>query len=112
MTSSELLNRMRQRNYAANAAEDVTMEASGVTNVPCITSQVDEADIELLCEVRSFVAFRASVDGEARTSELVEYFGSRLPPQDSAKFKAMLHQLCDFRRDFGIGVWQLKSEFK
>lgn len=119
MTSSDLLKRMRQRNHATSTIvidddDDVTeMDAQeGSSTEVRASPPVDAADVDLLQDVRSFVAFRASVDGEARTSELVEHFGSRLPPEDSAKFKAMLQQLCDFRRQDGVGIWKLKPDFQ
>ena len=116
MTSSELLKRMRQRNQQTTIVIDDDVTESNSQNAEqasaSVEPSVDAADLDLLQDVRSFVAFRASVDGEARTDELVSHFGARLPPHDSAKFKAMLQQLCDFVRRDGIGVWRLKQEFR
>ena len=55
---------------------------------------------------------QASVDGRASTFEIVERFHERLPPQKSPLFKALLNEICSFRRDIdGRGIWTLLPEF-
>lgn len=59
----------------------------------------------------SFI-LQASVDGRASTYEIVERFHERLPPQKSPLFKALLNEICSFRRDGdGKGIWTLRPEF-
>ncbi|QQP35453.1 DNA excision repair protein ERCC6like, partial [Caligus rogercresseyi] len=68
---------------------------------------------ELLADIRNYVAFQAAEDGFASTQELLDRFKSRLPPQKSHLFKALLKELCTFGRDSsGIGRWALKEEFR
>ena len=62
---------------------------------------LDPKDSELLEDIRNYVAFMATREGEASTQELVLNFGSRLPKSDAPKFKAMLNQVCDFHS----GLW-------
>lgn len=66
---------------------------------------------ELLDDIRTFVAFGASVDGRATTDEIVAQFRDRLPEQTSALFKQMLMQICEFHRlPSGQGIWKLIPE--
>lgn len=68
---------------------------------------------ELLVDVRNYVAFGASVDGQATTNELIEAFQHKLPTHQTAIFKAMLSKVCVFSRSStGEGLWYLKEEFR
>ena len=73
-------------------------------------------DIELLTEIRNFVAFQASSagEGEATTEEILNKFQKRLPPKQSPLFKALLTEICSFRRHHATnkGIWRLKDEFR
>jgi len=73
---------------------------------------VKEEYIELLREIREFIAFRAMVDGQASTTELLAEFGEKLPAKDSPLFKQMLTQLCNHRQVDGQRIWRLKLEFR
>ena len=115
MSSADLLQRMRERNFARSNDQTAgdTNATSAVSQAPAaVTSASDAADIEMMTEVRNFIAFGASVDGRAETRELLAEFSGRLPAHDSAKFKAMLKQLCTLHKDAGVGVWHLKPEFR
>lgn len=73
---------------------------------------VADKNQELLDDIRTFVAFGASVDGRATTDEIVAQFRDRLPEQTSALFKQMLMQICEFHRlPSGQGIWKLIPEF-
>ncbi|KAK6187270.1 hypothetical protein SNE40_005335 [Patella caerulea] len=105
ISSDELLTRMRQRKQqSATSADDPNVETS--------SDRLDPTNMDLLTDIRNYVAFQARNDGQAMTQELLDHFGNRLPPGDSAKFKAMLRQLCNFDKTSGIGIWQLKEEFR
>lgn len=107
-SSSSLLYKLLKRSRVASSSdEDIGHEESvGATGV------LPEHD-ELLVDIRNFVAFQASVDGQATTDELLLGFKAKLPPKDSALFKSMLNQICTFHRDFGSeGIWRLKPEFR
>lgn len=75
-------------------------------------AEVVPTRMELLADIRSFVAFRGTADGEVTSSELVTEFGPKLPPQDSPLFKEMLKELCTWRQVQGRRVWRLKPEFR
>ncbi|ESO83914.1 hypothetical protein LOTGIDRAFT_108551, partial [Lottia gigantea] len=105
MSSDELLSRMRNRQVPSGASvSDPAVES--------LSEKVDTAHTDLLTDIRNYVAFQARNDGQAMTQELLDHFGTRLPPSDTAKFKAMLKQLCNFDKSSGIGIWQLKEEFR
>ncbi|GAB1600830.1 SWI/SNF-related matrix-associated actin-dependent regulator of chromatin subfamily A member 5-like isoform X1 [Argonauta hians] len=99
MTSQELLTRMKARKAFLNNSVDPDGEASA-------------ADIEFISDIRNFIAFQASIDGEASTEELLKEFKPKIAVTESAKFKAMLKEICNFNRKNGIGFWQLKSDFR
>lgn len=98
-SSSLLLSRMKQRNAQS-------LNAAGVTSIHS-TEQHD-----LLHELRSFVAHQCRHDGRATTDEILGKFSSQLSPSDSALFRAMLHQVCDFHRSHGDGIWTLKAGYR
>ena len=107
MTSSELLAKMRARNHLLiqNAEE----EEVATHNLP---PEVSEDHIDLITDIRNHIAFGCAIDGQATTQEILDVFKSRIPVSESAKFKAMLRQLCSFRKFDGIGTWRLKPEFR
>ncbi len=113
MTSSELLSRMRSRNHLlqpdeASDEEDEEMQIPRNRPAP----NIDKEDLELITDIRNYVAYQAHMDGRASTQELLEEFKRRIPPNESAKFKAMLKQVCDYDKVNGVGMWFLKGDFK
>lgn len=104
MSSEELLSRIHARNFLL---PDYDYDGPGTSSVR------GEDNMELLADIRNFVAFCGMVDGQATTQELVDRFKDRLPPGNSPLFKAMLQQICDFQRaPDGVGLWRLKAEFR
>lgn len=99
MTSQELLTRMKARKALLDSSVDDDDVASAV-------------DIEFISDIRNFVAFQCNIDGEATTEELIKEFKPKIPVGDSAKFKAMLKEICNFNRKNGIGFWRLKQDFR
>lgn len=120
LSSSQLLSRMRQRNRGiALDSEDEDGESYN-PDYPS-TATIDEESLEpevqenidLLADIRNFVAFQAEVDGQASTQEILGRFKERLPPSQTPFFKALLTQICDFHRESsGKGIWSLKGEFR
>lgn len=119
MSSQALLSRMRERNRfmplnggTSRTDEDELFRPDHPTRRD--GAQAKDSDIELLADIRNFIAFQASRDGAATTTELVERFSSRVPPKQSPLFKALLNQICTLDKAVnskGEGVWRLKSEF-
>ena len=68
---------------------------------------------ELLSDIRNYLAFQSAVNGEATTQEILDKFRDKIPPHQSAVFKALLWHICDFhRKSDKTGVWRLKQEFR
>jgi DNA excision repair protein ERCC-6 len=122
MTSNELLSRMRIRNRllepvatpGPEPGEEETHGDDAASNIPAASSvSVQEEHVELLTDIRNFVAFGATVDGRASTQEILARFSERLPPGSSPLFRFMLSEVCEFHRmPSGEGVWRLRSEFR
>ncbi|KAK7076758.1 DNA excision repair protein ERCC-6 [Halocaridina rubra] len=122
MSSAQLLSRMYQRNKTVGSLElDEAGSDSGYDpDYPSTATLAEEVvdpdmqeNIDLLADIRNFVAFQAEVDGSASTQEIINRFKSRLPPQQTPFFKALLTQICDFhRKPTGEGIWSLKGEFR
>ena len=117
MSSNELLSRMRTRNRLAldeevPEDEDDDEDFGFQRDRRRISREIDKDDLELITDIRNYVAFQAHMDGRAATQELLEEFKRRVPANESAKFKAMLKQVCDYEKVNGVGMWFLKQEFK
>lgn len=108
MSSSDLLSIIRARKSSLGITE--TGDPSNPT--PNSGPDLKEEQLELLRDIREFIAFQATIDGQATTDELITKFGPRLPNGQSPLFKQMLSQLCTFRKVEGRGVWRLKPEFR
>lgn len=104
VSSSDLLNKMRIRNEVLTKNNDEDEEDVNDDFVS------DENSLELIKRMREFIMFECRKFGQATTKELLEEFGPKLPPSNSAKFRAMLNSICDFEKE--SGVWKLKSDYK
>ncbi|KAM3606079.1 uncharacterized protein V6R79_010359 [Siganus canaliculatus] len=117
LSSSALLARMKARNYVSvpssqreDAEEDEdSAGAPGRNPSPAPPTEHDE----LLVDLRNFIAFQASVDGQASTQEVLEYFKPRLTQRQAPVFRELLRSICDFHRSSGQnGMWRLKEHFR
>ncbi|KFM67945.1 DNA excision repair protein ERCC-6, partial [Stegodyphus mimosarum] len=109
-SSSDLLSAISERKmvFGTDIASDDDESSVGPT-----TSKPATQHDELLVDIRNFIAFRAAVDGQATTKEIVEAFRDKLPIQQNAVFKSLLSKICDFSRSSdGDGIWHLKEEFR
>lgn len=120
LSSSALLAKMRDRNYLRlpssqrEGAEELEEDedSSGAPRTHSSPAPTTEHD-ELLVDLRNFIAFQASVDGQATTQEVLEYFKPRLSQQQAPVFRELLRSICDFRRTSGQeGIWRLKEQFR
>lgn len=120
LSSSQLLSRMRHRNKGIALDSENEEEDDYDPDYPS-TAPVDEESLEpevqenidLLADIRNFVAFQAEIDGQATTQEIISRFRDRLPASQTPFFKALLTQICDFHRNnSGKGIWSLKGEFR
>ncbi len=114
MTSSQLFARMRSRNTAAacGGSESEEDEEGMSAYRPRRPSIIGKEDLELVTDIRNYVAYQAHMDGRASTQELLDEFKNKIPSNESAKFKAMVKQICDYDKVNGVGMWFLKQEFK
>ncbi|XP_020498616.2 DNA excision repair protein ERCC-6 [Labrus bergylta] len=117
LSSSSLLAKMRVRNHVSlpssqrDEAGEEEETASGAAG-PSSPAPPTEHD-ELLVDLRNFVAFQATVDGEATTKEVLEYFKPRLTQNQAPVFRELLRSICDFHRTSGQeGIWRLKEGFR
>lgn len=109
-SSSVLLAKMRSRNATtAPAINDGPRQAD--RNVQAMDIHRGKHE-QLLKDIRDFIATQCKVDGQAYTSEILENFSSRLPQSDTAVFRSLLNEICDFARHLGDGLWSLKPEFR
>ena len=109
-SSSVLLAKMRSRNATtAPTTNDGPRQAD--REVQPIDLHRDKHG-QLLKDIRDFIATQCKVDGQASTSEILEMFSSRLPRSDTAVFRSLLNEICDFGRHLGDGLWSLKPEFR
>ncbi|GFO00974.1 DNA excision repair protein ercc-6-like [Plakobranchus ocellatus] len=116
LSSNDLLSRIQARKRISSLAASVDGNEDDDEDdflrpdrpAPQLTS-LDSKDEELLQDIRNYVAFMGSRDGEASSQEIVLNFGPRLPPAEAPKFKAMLQQICELQPG---GVWRLKAEFR
>ena len=116
MSSNELLSRMTIRNQMMNnQTRDHTAgdsDEEGATAAVYTINAPDPDTMEMITDIRNAIAFGCRVDGQASTQELLDQFGPRLDPGDSAKFKAMLCSICDLEKRDNIGTWRLKQAFR
>ena len=105
VSSSDLLSKMRVRNEVINQTNDEDDDENDIF-------VSDEKSLELIQRMREFIMFECKKFGQATTKELLTEFGPKLPPSNSAKFRAMLQSICDFDKSIGPGVWKLKSDFR
>ena len=107
---------MRSRNRLAlgeETQEDEEQEELGSqSNRGRFFRDIDKDDLELITDIRNYVAYQAHMDGRASTQELLQEFKEKVRADESAKFKAMLRQICDYDKVNGVGMWFLKQEFK
>lgn len=102
ISSSNLLGSIKMRNRVH--AESPVDPFNG--------APLDTDHNELLGDLRSFIAFQATRNGEAGTEEILNKFRHRIPTHQTPVFKALLWKICDFyRKPDGSGVWKLKYEF-
>uniref|UniRef100_A0A671QQ30 DNA excision repair protein ERCC-6 n=1 Tax=Sinocyclocheilus anshuiensis TaxID=1608454 RepID=A0A671QQ30_9TELE len=111
LSSSSLLARMKARNHLnqPQRQEDEEEDERESTAVHATPTEHDE----LLVDLRNFVAFQAQVDGQASTKEILEYFTPRLTSTQTAVFRELLRNICEFHRLPGQeGMWKLKADYR
>nr|XP_039261746.1 DNA excision repair protein ERCC-6-like isoform X3 [Styela clava] len=127
LSASQLLLSMRRRNHDEihkqeafdTAQQNEENEMFGFTisqtsgGLDGCTQNPTEHD-EILDDLRNVIAFQCEVDGQARTSEIMSYFGDRVDPEHAAVFKSILKELCtsEDSRDTNEKIWTLKPEFR
>ncbi|XP_041866515.1 DNA excision repair protein ERCC-6 [Melanotaenia boesemani] len=116
LSSSSLLAKMKARNHiskpSSHRQDEEEEEDSSTPETSSPPAPPTEHD-ELLVDLRNFIAFQASVDGQATTQEVLEYFKPRLTQKQAPVFRELLRSICDFHRTSGQeGIWRLKEHFR
>jgi len=106
VSSTDLLNKMRVRNEVYSKEG----EGEGEENENEDVFVSDPNSFELVKRLREFIMFECARFCMASTKELIEEFGSKLPQENSAKFRALLRSICDF--DKPSGMWKLRQDYK
>lgn len=108
-SSNDILSVIKNRNKKFGISTSADDESSSVPSDPPLSTEFDE----LLVQLRNFVAFGSSVNGQASTQEIINVFQDKISPSQSAIFKSLLKQICCLsRKPDGCGVWYLKDEFQ
>lgn len=116
MSSSELLSRMRQRNL--DPKELMQQEDSDEDNLFAVDArsivQADSKNLELLTELRNFLAVKSVTSGPPSTDELLTEFKDKVTPQQSAVFRSMLREIATLQNmdNNKVKVWKLKLAFR
>lgn len=118
ITASELLQRMRSRNRLMPNQERSNFYEGQDLFQPD-HQEGFEPNVELLTDIRNFIAFqnRSAGDGETTTQALIEHFKDKLPPVKNPLFKAILNEICTFQKNQSsssnnVGIWRLNQEFR
>ena len=114
LSSSQLLARIRSRqSVSVTATSNTSDHYQNAAEEGSSDDPVVNENVELLSDIRNFVAFQASIDGRATTEEILDRFKERLPKGKAHIFKALLKQICDLRKDAsGKGWWYIKLELR
>jgi len=105
-SSAELLARMRSQNALVSSSSE-----TDTVNAGDVSANTDPQIAELLRDIRDFVACGCSIDGQATTKEILDHFRTRIQSELTAKFKALLKQVCTLQKVDGVGIWKLKHDF-
>eukprot|EP00794_Sanderia_malayensis_P008716 gene8716-9647_t len=114
LSSSVLLERMRARNALTASSSSNEAGCLNVCNDYNINLNSADAtkEMEMIKEIRHFVALEAKDAGKATTHEILQKFKSKIDNKKNALFKEMLKQVCNFRKVDGRGTWFLKDNFQ
>lgn len=112
VSSTDLLNKMRVRNEVFSkcaGGEDGDGDDDDDDTEAFVS---DPSSLDLIKQMREFILFECKKFGQATTKELLDEFGPKLPQEHSAKFRALLHSICDQEKDDGTTVWKLRTDFR
>ena len=120
LSAKDLLHRMKERNrlITPSSSSDTTSGSHFYEGQdlfqPDGGHQGFETNVDLLTDIRNFIAFQNSSagEGETTTKALVEYFKEKLPPVKNPLFKALLNEICSYHKGTNHGIWRLKDEYR
>jgi len=101
---------MRSQNFLTSQGS--SSHNSDSVDTEAVPANTDPHVAELLRDIRDFVACGGSVDGQATTKEILDHFRTHIPAELTAKFKALLKQVCTLHKVDGVGIWKLKGDFQ
>ncbi|CAN8241100.1 unnamed protein product [Cochlearia groenlandica] len=106
-TSAELLNRIRgskEQAIGVGLEQIQTQYPSGSSN------RVGSLQPEVL--IRKICSFVQKKGGSADTSNIVNHFRDKVPPNDLPLFKNILKEIATLKKEQNGSFWVLKSEYK
>ncbi|XP_035695280.1 DNA excision repair protein ERCC-6-like [Branchiostoma floridae] len=113
VSSESLLNQMRLRNHIKLSLEAGNESGDEDNSQEAPTAPAGSEYDEMIVEIRNYIAFQASTDGQATTDELLDEFKGKLGTNKNVVFRSMLNRICTFHRGpGGNGVWALKPDFR
>ena len=114
LTAKDLLQRMKERNRLITTPSSDTSGYEGQDLFHPDGHQGFETNVDLLTDIRNFIAFQNSSagEGESTSKALVEYFKEKLPPVKNPLFKALLNEICSYHKGTNHGIWRLKDEYR
>lgn len=78
-------------------------------------SQTNAEGLDLIRELKDYLAGGTSIQGKATTAEIIDHFQERINGQAGLipKFKSLLKEIAELQRTpSGMGFWVLKEEFR
>ncbi|KAK2714735.1 hypothetical protein QYM36_009077 [Artemia franciscana] len=125
LTSREILEKIRERNRLVGTLDDQAIanrerprfrrrdaESEEEVEEPVPVLQEDDPNLELLREIRNYLLFAAPEVGEATTEDITNEFKDKLPLGNAPLFRALLHEICEFSKEEGRGLWKILPEFR
>jgi DNA excision repair protein ERCC-6 len=100
-----------QENSSASLISHIKSREN-LTNITKTKNNNSTTFLNLADDIREFLVFRSSKQGESTTKEIIDHFKPILTSDNTVGFKAMLKKLCQFQLNSnGTGVWKLKDEY-
>ena len=119
--SSNLLNDIRERKREQSSFvvrtgdEEQQQQRRREENGGDEESEINVEGLNLIRELKDYLAGGTSIQGKATTAEIIDHFQNRLNGKAGLipKFKSLLKEIAELQRTpSGMGFWVLKDEFR
>lgn len=110
MSSKSLLDRIRLRNQGIQIDANTSASDSPKEDDSSLReSNPIDRSVKIAKMIQKYLTNKSERFNRATTEQIVDHFRDKLQDKDSAKFKAVLKQVCDF--DKSAREWSLKDEY-